>query len=54
MGCTCHPLGRENLDVHQKKNLKILQIVKFGIEEVDKGQISTKLIFSVLVLHHLL
>ena len=54
MGCTCHPLGRENLDVHQKKNLKILQIVKFGIEEVYKGQISTKLIFSVLVLHHFL
>ena len=54
MECTCHPLGRENLDIHQKKNPKILHIVKFGIEEVGKGQISTKLIFSTLVLYHLL
>ena len=54
MGCTYHPLRRENLGAHQKNGLKILQIVKFGIEEVDKGQISKKLIFSVLALHHFL
>ena len=54
MGCTYHPLRRENLGVHQKRSLKILQILNFGIEEVDKGQISTKLIFSVLALHHFL
>ena len=41
-----HPLARENLDVHQKKSVKILQIVKFGIEEVDQGKISTNF-FSV-------
>lgn len=34
-------MERENLDVHQKESLKILQIVKFGTEEVDQGQIST-------------
>ena len=46
MGWTYHPLGKENLAVHQKKSLKILQIVKFGIEEVDQGEISTNF-FSV-------
>ena len=42
MGCSYHPLERENLDFHQKTNPKILQIVKFGGDYVtDKGQIST-------------
>ena len=39
-GPTTHWEG-ENLDVHQKKSLKNLQILKFGIEEVDQGEIST-------------
>ena len=42
MGCTYHPLGRENLDVHSKKGSEdSTNIVKSGTEEVDEGQIST-------------
>jgi len=41
MGCTYHPLGRENLDVHSKESEDSTNIVKSDTEEVDEGQIST-------------
>ena len=35
------PAGKGKICISTKKNLRILQIVKFGTEEVDEGKIYT-------------
>ena len=35
------PAGKGKICISTKKNLSILQIVKFGTEEVDEGKIHT-------------